>query len=168
MFNVYFSVIWNGKRSNPNINKQTNDDDALLEVLMLLMTVINPRECLFRNGKHCCFCVCSYRVDVRMSAASGGKFCVNIFCFQDPPPHCVVFTFRLLLQQETCCFKVQILRVQHVLLGLDAISVANLCAFSVFECVLQIYYHGRQIVRSDIICALCQDVNNILLPTCFC
>ena len=68
----------------------------MLEVLMLLMMVINLQECLFRNRKHCCFCVCSnYRVDVRMSAASGGKFCVNIFCFRDPPPpHCVVFTFR--------------------------------------------------------------------------
>ena len=127
MYISLLSGMGNDQHRNPNINKQTNDDDALLKVLMLLMTVINPRECLFRNGKHCCFCVCSYRVDVRMSAASGGKFCVNIFCFQDPPPHCVVFTFRL-LQQETCCFKVQILRVQHVLLGLDAISVANLCA----------------------------------------
>ena len=58
----------------------------MFEVLMLLMIVINPRECLFWNRKQCCFCVCSLRVDVRMSAASGGKFCVNIFCFQDPLP----------------------------------------------------------------------------------
>ena len=53
---------------------------------MLLMMVINPWEWVFRNRKHCCFCVCSLRVHVRMSAASGGKFCVNIFCFRDPPP----------------------------------------------------------------------------------
>ena len=81
----------------------------MLEVLMLLMMVINLQECLFRNRKHCCFCVCSnYRVDVRMSAASGGKFCVNIFCFQDPPHHIVWSLHFASLPQETCCFKVQI------------------------------------------------------------
>ena len=69
-------------------------------VLMFLMLVINPWNCLFRIRKHCCFCVCSSRVDVRMSAAWGGKFYVNIFCFRDPQ-HCVVFTFPR-LPQETC------------------------------------------------------------------
>ena len=79
----------------------------MFEVVMLLMIVINPRECLFWNRKQCCFCVCSLRVDVRMSAASGGKFCVNIFCFQDPPPTlCGLYISPV--PQETCCFKVQI------------------------------------------------------------
>ena len=141
----------------------------MLEVLMLLMTVINPRECLFRNGKHCCFCVCSYRVDVRMSAASGGKFCVNIFCFRILPH--IVWSLHFASSSKKhvasrfkssefnmCCWN----WVQFLLL------IFIFALFCLWMWVLQIYYHGRQIVRSDIICALCQDVNNILLPRCFC
>ena len=167
MYISLLSGIENNQHRNPNINKQTNDDDAWFEVLMLLMTVINPRECLFRNGKHCCFCVCSYRVDVRMSAASGGKFCVNIFCFRILPH--IVWSLHFASSSK-----------KHVASRLKS-SEFNMCCwdwmqflllifvpFSVSECVLQIYYHGRHIICSDIICALCQDVNNILLPRCFC
>ena len=159
---IYISVIWNGKQSTQKSKYQliVMMLGLMLEVLMLLMTVINPWECLFRNGKHCCFCVCSYRVDVRMSAASGGKFCVNIFCFRDPPPpHCVVFTFASSNKKHVAS-RSKSSEFNMCCLELDAISVANLCLCHFLKvCVLQIYYHGRHIARSDIICLLCQDVN---------
>ena len=105
----------------------------MLEVLMLLMMVINLQECLFRNRKHCCFCVCSnYRVDVRMSAASGGKFCVNIFCFRDPPPTTLCGLYISLPSHKKHVasrfkFNNTVLRVQHIFLALDTISDINHC-----------------------------------------
>ena len=113
-------------------------------VLMLLMLVINPWNCLFRIRKHCCFCVCSSRVDVRMSAAWGGKFCVNIFCFRDPQ-HCVVFTFPR-LPQETCFSR---FKLNDHLLWVFKTSCRNKIQFLMLtyvvkpflslNCVLQIY-----------------------------
>ena len=126
---------------------------------MLLMMVINPWEWVFRNRKHCCFCVCSLRVHVRMSAASGGKFCVNIFCFRDPPPlpsRCVVFIFCLFLIRNMCCSRFKYNNTSslglHTLLVILVLPQRETFVYFYFDviCLLQIFQQQYDI-RSALI-----------------
>ena len=130
---------------------------------MLLMMVINPWEWVFRNRKHCCFCVCSLRVHVRMSAASGGKFCVNIFCFRDPPTPpsftlCGLYILPL-SQKKPVLLKVQI--QQHIIIRATLLVIwvlSNRKTFFNFSfgviCFLQIYQQQYDI-RSALISSGC-------------
>ena len=133
---------------------------------MLLRMVINPWEWVFRNRKHCCFCVCSLRVHVRMSAASGGKFCVNIFCFRDPPPrplpsHCVVFIFCLFPKRSLCCSRFKYNNTSSLFIRATLLVIwvlSNRETFFNFSfgviCILQIYQQQYDI-RSALISSGC-------------
>ena len=157
---------------------ESNLEDVMMTMIMMMMVMMfwgtdvaddghQSLEWVFRNRKHCCFCVCSLRVHVRMSAASGGKFCVNIFCFRDPPPPCFTLCGLYILplsHKKPVLLKVQIqqriiIRATYIVGNFGPVTLGNFL-WLLFWCymfvanLLAVVWHTE---RSYIILVLCQD-----------